>query len=251
MSDVSVSDLDFGYTWPWTHGHLVLAALFGALSLLVWVRTQSWWGTGVLAAGATWMLAGFFIVHYAFAANAPLPPPPGAFLRSPGGRVLDMGSGSGRAALMVLSNRPGTTVVALDDWSAGYIDANGPARLMANLRVAGVDQRAEVRDGDMRALPFEASSFDAIVSTYAIDHLDEQGIRQALAEAHRVLRPGGQLLVLVMNRDAWATVAYGPLFWLHGRRTTPSYWRAQLVDAGFSIAEEGTSPGTAFFLGGR
>ena len=244
------SDLDFGYTWPWTHGHLVFAALLGALSLLVWARTRSRWGAGALTAGAIWMLAGFLIVRYVFAANATLPPPPGAFLQSPGGRVLDLGSGSGRAALMVLSNRPGTTVVALDNWSAGYIDANGPARLMANLRVARVDHRAEVRDGDMRALPFDASSFDAIVSTYAIDHLDEQGIRQALAEARRVLRPGGQLLVLVMNHDLWVTAAYGPLYGLHGRRTTPSYWRAQLVGAGFRVIEEGTSPGTAYFLGG-
>jgi len=45
-----------------------------------------------------------------------------------------------------------------------------------------------------RKLPLEAAPFDAIVNLYAIDHLNCAGVEQSLAEAARVLRPGGEFL---------------------------------------------------------
>ena len=88
------------------------------------------------------------------------------------GRVLDVGAGSGRAAIGVLIARPHVTATGVDIYS-GYwgIDGNTPERFMANARIAGVAERASARVGDMRQLPFGDGEFDAVVSSYAIDHL--------------------------------------------------------------------------------
>jgi SAM-dependent methyltransferase len=236
---------DFGYSWPWTSGHLILAAA----TCLVYVvaRARKWpvWISYTLVAVTVWALLGFLTVRLAFRFNAPLQIPTSTFLASGAGKVLDMGCGSGRSTLMVLLDRPGTTVASLDNFSADYID-DAPGKLRSNLRAAGVESRARIQRGDMRAMPLEAGSFDAVVSTYAIDHLDADGSSKALAEVERVLRPGGEFLIMVMNRDVWMNVAFGPL--LHGHGASKPNWRAKIERAGLSVVEEGTLPGTRFLL---
>ena len=90
------------------------------------------------------------------------------------------GAGSGRATLMVLLERPKTSVVALDWFKMGYgIDGNTPARLLKNAAIANVSHRVEVQSADMREMPFAADSFDAVVSAYAIDHMRRKNSRCA------------------------------------------------------------------------
>ncbi len=55
--------------------------------------------------------------------------------------------------------------------------------------------------GDVRAVPIQSESFDVVVSTSTLDHLDRvDEIGQALGELHRVLRPGGRLILTLDNR---------------------------------------------------
>jgi tRNA1(Val) A37 N6-methylase TrmN6 len=77
--------------------------------------------------------------------------------------VFDMGAGAGRSAIMVLEARPQTTVVALDLCGDSYEHHVGAgvspqSRLTANLKAAGLEQRAAIQTGDMRRLPFEITS---------------------------------------------------------------------------------------------
>jgi ubiquinone/menaquinone biosynthesis methyltransferase len=58
--------------------------------------------------------------------------------------------------------------------------------------------------GDMTSLPFDASTFDVVTTGYGIRNVPR--IAPALAEIHRVLRPGGMLLSLDFNRPANALV---------------------------------------------
>ena len=246
-----ISPFDFGYTWPWTYGHLLLALVFAAGAALAW-RFKARRTALVLAVGIVWALSASLVVHSGFGINAPVVLPTARFLEQGTGRVLDMGSGSGRATVMVLIERPKARVVALDNWSADYIAGNSPRLLLANAAVAGAADRVEVTTGDMRSLPFEDGAFDGIVSTYAIDHLNSEGITKALAEAFRVLKPEGTFLLMVLNGDGWM-LFMNPLLGLHGIRVlhgggAQDAWVSRLTNAGFEVIERGRAPGTAYFL---
>jgi len=202
-----------------------------------------------------WSGAGFLIARFAFNVNGHVSLPTQSFLRSGAGRVLDIGAGTGRSSIMVLESRPGATLVALDLFAKSFEQhfghsENPQQRLLANLKAAGVEQRATIETADMRKLPFEPAAFDAIVSAYAIDHLNRQGISQALAEAARVVKPGGDFLLMVIGKEPWGQFAFGPLL-MHGGPRGPDWWNARLNEAGFQVLEEGTRPLTLYLLARR
>src|SRR5206468_7876061 len=123
----------------------------------------------------------------------------------------------------------------------------GQYRLLPNLKPAGLQHRATIQSGDMRKLPFEAATFDGVVSTYAIDHLNRDGVTASLSEASRVLKPNGEFLLMVITKDAWLKFAFGPLL-LHSGTRTPARWTSLLQDAGFQMVDQGKRPGTLYFL---
>jgi SAM-dependent methyltransferase len=243
---------DFGYSWTFTHGHLIVTVAAAALAAAaLWLHWPRWMAV-VAGITALWAFGGFLVVQLVFGANTPVELPTASFLSSGRGRVVDLGAGSGRSTVMVLLARPQAHVTAFDLYSGYFgIDDNTPARVRANVRAAGAEDRFDVRTGDMRALPFEATSFDAAVSVASIDHLDADGVRRALGEANRVLRPGGEMLLEVINIDAWVKFAY-PLphghshYFTHG--SPAERWRSALETAGFTIAEQGTRPAMLYFL---
>jgi SAM-dependent methyltransferase len=245
-----MSDYDFGYMWAWTHGHLVPFALFGTAALFAAWRGWRRWIVLVPAALALWGLTGFLIVQFVMRANMPMDLPTEAFLRSGSGEVLDVGAGSGRSTVMVLLARPEARVTALDIYSGHFgIDDNTPDRLLSNARAAGAQERTAVVTGDMRDMPLADQRFDAAVSAFAIDHLNREGVDRALAEVARVLRPGGEFLLMVINVDGWVRTAY-PLMH-HGyfsHSDGAATWREQLERAGFEVVEQGTRPAELYLL---
>ena len=181
--------------------------------------------------------------------------PTQAFLSSGVGHVLDIGAGTGRSSIMVLEYRPQATLVAVDLFSESFNEHFGHSgtpqqRLLANLETARVDQRATITTADMRKLPFESSSFDAVVSAYAMDHLNRSGTDQALLEAARVLKPGGDFLLILIANEKWAKFAFGPLL-SHGGFRGASWWAAHVQQTGFQIIEQGTHPLTFYLLARR
>ncbi|SUZ31429.1 Phthiotriol/phenolphthiotriol dimycocerosates methyltransferase [Roseibaca ekhonensis] len=69
------------------------------------------------------------------------------------------------------------------------IDRRTRAELARQLGVRPAQLHNRIVQGDAQALPFEDSSFDAVVSTSVFEHLEHPD--QAAAEVARVLRPGG------------------------------------------------------------
>ena len=238
---------DFGYSWYIAYGFtipLVIGLTLAALA--TWRRWRPW--VSVLAAVViVWSAAALFVTNVTWGINAPMELPTAQFLTDGAGRVLDVGAGSGRAALGVLLERPRTTVTGLDIYS-GYwgIEENTPARFMNNVAIAGAAGRADTQTADMRAMPFGDSSFDAVVSSYAIDHLGRDGRNQALREVSRVLKAHGEFLLLIVNADWWTWLVSPPL--AHHFRPDRARWRATLDQAGFTIEEEGTKPVTLYWL---
>jgi len=248
----SANTLDFGYPWWLSYGHLVLLAPALAGLLFGYIRKWSRWLVILFGALALWSSVAFLLVRFGVDINGRTALPTNSFLQAGTGRVLDLGAGTGRSSIMVLAARPQATLVALDLFADSFERHFGPGespqeRLLRNLKAAGVEQRATIQTSDMRKLPFEAASFDAIVSSYAIDHLNREGINQTLAEAARVVKPGGEFLLMLIANDRWVKFVFGPLL-SHGPTHGPTWWKERLKEAGFQVVEEGTSPATLYFL---
>jgi SAM-dependent methyltransferase len=243
---------DYGYPWWLTYGHLVITTVTVPLWLLALKRR--WPRAVVLAVAivALWSAAAFLVARFVLDVNGPMALPTAHFVESGAGRVLDVGAGTGRSTVMILEARPHATAVAVDlfgesfDHHFGH-EGSAIERLRANLRAAGVDGRAAIEPGDMRHLPFEPASFDAVLSTYAMDHVGRDDSRLALREAARVLKPGGDLLLMVLAKDGWLNFTFGPLL-LHGGLRGAEWWGEALQAAGFAVAESGTRPATLYFL---
>jgi len=104
--------------------------------------------------------------------------------------VLDLSCGTGNYAL-TLAQR-GMRVVGVDI-SEPMLGAARSKGSRAGLPVTFV--RA-----DARALPFRPGAFDLVTLILGLEFIAEPG--RALAEAHRALKPGGRLVVAILNRDA-------------------------------------------------
>lgn len=111
-------------------------------------------------------------------------------------RVLDVGCGRGLMAVAAARRVPTGTVVGIDIWQDTDLSGNGADAVAANASREGVAERVSTRTADMRELPFEAASFNVIVSSYAVHNVyQEAGRNQAIDEMVRVLAPSGQVLI--------------------------------------------------------
>lgn len=104
--------------------------------------------------------------------------------------VFELASGTGRFAQRLLSRHLPSTATYLG------IDLSSTMIGLAAGRIAPYADRAKVMqsDGGMQ-FPLPDHSVDRFVCVYLFDILSEDDIRQAIAEAHRVLTPGGKLCV--------------------------------------------------------
>ncbi len=101
----------------------------------------------------------------------------------PAGELLEIGAGSGAMAAQMLRAHPGLRVVATD---------YDPGMTAVAARVLAVfGDRASVQEADAAALPFADGSFDMTLSCAMLHHVIRW--EMALAEAVRVIRPGGWL----------------------------------------------------------
>lgn len=110
--------------------------------------------------------------------------------------VLDLGCGRGLLAVGAARRVPRGRVIGVDIWQAEDLSGNRPEAVAANARREGVDAHVEVRTADMRQLPLDDASIDAVVSMTAIHNIYQPaGRERALDEAVRVLKPGGCILI--------------------------------------------------------
>lgn len=120
---------------------------------------------------------------------------------APGMRMLDVAVGTGLVAREALGLVGATGCVIGVDPSAGML-AQSEAHGLTLARA-----RAE-------ALPFAPQSFDFVCLGYALRHVTELGA--VFAEFRRVLKPGGQLLVLEITRPAGRLAAAALKAYLRG-----------------------------------
>ncbi len=119
----------------------------------------------------------------------------------PGGRVLDLACGTGTLAIMIKRSLPGVTVTGLD------ADPEMLSRAAAKARRARVSVSWD--RGTAVSLPYPSASFDAVVSSLAINHLASPAKVGASREVRRVLRRGGSFHILDFGRpySPWTRLA--------------------------------------------
>ena len=114
-----------------------------------------------------------------------------------GQRVLDLASGTGDLAVRLAGLVGPTGLVVMSDINAAML-AQGRDRMLDDGRVGNV-RYAQL---DAEALPFPAGSFDCVTIGFGLRNVTHK--ERALAEMHRVLRPGGRALVLEFSHPTAA-----------------------------------------------
>jgi ubiquinone/menaquinone biosynthesis C-methylase UbiE len=112
----------------------------------------------------------------------------------PSGTLADIGCGPGYLALLIAEKHHRLQVLGLDSAE----EMIGVAQ--ANASRLGLSSRVRFQPGDVANLPLQDGTLDFAVSTFSLHHWSDP--RWGLAEIHRVLRPGGQLLLFDLRRDS-------------------------------------------------
>jgi arsenite methyltransferase len=110
----------------------------------------------------------------------------------PGEKVLDIGSGPGFLATMMAD------LVG----KAGQVCGADISEELLTLAAERYRHQSQLKflHADARSLPFPDACFDAVVVTQVLEYL--QDVRSAVLEMHRVLRPGGRVLILDTDWDS-------------------------------------------------
>jgi SAM-dependent methyltransferase len=156
----------------------------------------------------------------------------------PGALVLDVGAGFGRHAFEIA--RRGARVVALDYNDDEVCGTRDTFAAMAKAGEIPEERYVGVLRGDATRLPFADNSFDAVITSEVLEHIQDDVA--ALAEMVRVLRPRGRFAATVpswlpetinwkLSDEYHAPEAVGG----HVRIYTATELRAKLRSAGLDV----------------
>lgn len=151
----------------------------------------------------------------------------------PGDRVLDVGCGTGVLTRLAQDAvGPQGTVVGIDPGPVMIAEARNNARASGS--------RAEFRLAAIEQLPLSDASFDVVLSSLMLHHLPPETKRQGLREVRRVLKPGGRLVAVDVDRPG--NLLWWLVIWpfLQMQMTAPNLRGeipAYLAEAGFEAVE--------------
>lgn len=108
-------------------------------------------------------------------------------------RILDIATGTADFAIETLRAATPDAQITGIDISEGMLEV-GRRKLAAK----GLGHRIQLELGDSESLPFEDDSFDAVTASFGVRNF--ANLERGLTEMHRVLRPGGKLVVLEFSK---------------------------------------------------
>jgi ubiquinone/menaquinone biosynthesis C-methylase UbiE len=110
------------------------------------------------------------------------------------GTVVDVGCGPGYLLRIMAKEWPESKLTGVD------ISKEMVEKAKANFHWLGLDGRVDFKEGSSEHLPFDDRTQDFLVSTGSLHHWADPEL--AFDEIHRVLKPGGQMLIFDLRRDA-------------------------------------------------
>lgn len=140
----------------------------------------------------------------------------------PGDRALDVAGGTGDLAAGLARQVGDHGLVVLTDINAAML-ARGRDRLID----AGLTRNVAFVQANAESLPFADGSFDCVTIGFGLRNVTDK--RAALAAMRRVLKPGGQLLVLEFSQPT--SEAMRPLYDAYSFRVLPLLGRLVAGDA--------------------
>ncbi|MBR3743411.1 MAG: class I SAM-dependent methyltransferase [Clostridia bacterium] len=140
-----------------------------------------------------------------------------------GGRMLDVGCGSGALAIAVGKRNPKAEIIGIDRWGKEYASFS-KALCERNAKAEGV-RRIAFQQGDATHLDFPDETFDAVVSNYVYHNIpgDRQ---QYLLETLRTLKKGGTFAL----HDIFSKSRYGDMQAFVKKLRDMGYQRVELID---------------------
>jgi demethylmenaquinone methyltransferase/2-methoxy-6-polyprenyl-1,4-benzoquinol methylase len=108
-------------------------------------------------------------------------------------KILDVATGTGDVAILTYRMLQPGKITGIDI-SEGMLDLG-----RKKIEKLGLDKQIELQKGDSEVIRFEDNSFDAITVAFGVRNF--QNLEKGLKEMHRVLHPGGKLVVLEFSKS--------------------------------------------------
>ena len=143
---------------------------------------------------------------------------------SQGGKILDIGCGSGALAITCAKRNPNGTVVGLDRWGKDYASFS-KRRCEDNAKAEGIGNTSFI-SGNAVELPFPDESYDAVTSNYVYHNIPGKNKQELLLETLRVLKKGGVFAI----HDIMSPRRYGDMNTFSERLQKQGYQKAELID---------------------
>lgn len=132
--------------------------------------------------------------------------------------VLEIATGSGEMFRRLVKANPAGKTFGLD------LSPNMAARTQNRARQEFPTAQSHCGAVDVRSMPFQNASFDAVVCCYLFELLSRDDIRLTLMEIRRVLRGGGTFALVVIGQDARF---FNRLYSVAGK-LVPAFWGRQV-----------------------
>ena len=214
---------------------------------------RDWWAVVVLALAALVVL-GYFFGASLWAAHEQYDrreqEPAHVFFRlgqlQPADDFVHVGLGRRHTAVRLSRRLMNGHVTVVDVYNPQLAPSRSLARARVMLQQVEADPRLTWLDGSIELLPLPDHSVRAVTMNRVLSELWQHGDRELLLEeAHRVLRPGGRLLLAEPARTQMSWLIWGPAAF---RLQPLPYWHMLFQNARFDLQKEETEHGLVHYF---